>query len=71
MVVQCILDGISNALAKGRRVEVRGFGALSVKTRPPRLAHNPKSGQKVVVPEKQRIYFRPSHSLIDSLIKSD
>jgi integration host factor subunit beta len=71
MVVQCILDGISNALAKGRRVEVRGFGALTVRTRAPRLAHNPKSGQAVAVPGKRKIHFKPSHSLTGNLLKGE
>ena len=42
--VKTILDALSNALSRGHRVEIRGFGSFSVNRRPPRLGRNPRSG---------------------------
>ena len=53
--VKMILDALSEALAKGDRIEIRGFGSFSLNYRPPRVGRNPKSGDKVSVPEKCRI----------------
>ena len=56
-----ILDAMSSALAAGDRIEIRGFGSFSLNYRPPRLGRNPKSGEKVSVPEKHgrgSAYFR-------------
>ena len=61
--VTCILDAISSALARGGRVEVRGFGSFSVRTRPPRNAHNPKSGEPVAVGEKRVPHFLTAKEL--------
>jgi len=51
--VSTILDALSQALAQGQRIEVRGFGSFSVSQRAPRLGRNPKSGENVLVPGKQ------------------
>ncbi len=51
-VVNAILDEIVDALAKGDRVEIRGFGAFSVKKRDARLGRNPRTGEHVSVAEK-------------------
>ena len=56
--VKTILDRISSQLAAGDRVEVRGFGSFSVHVRPPRLGRNPKTGEKVPVPEKRVPHFK-------------
>jgi len=63
LAVKTIIDSLANQLAKGGRVEIRGFGSFSVRTRPPRLGHNPKTGEKVQVPEKRVLYFRPGNEL--------
>ena len=62
-VVNAILDEITNALAEGNRVELRGFGAFSVKNRPPRQARNPKTGTKVSVDEKWVPFFKTGKDL--------
>jgi integration host factor subunit beta len=51
-VVNVIFDGVSAALARGDRVELRGFGVFSVKTQSARTGRNPKTGASVSVPEK-------------------
>jgi len=49
--VKTILDAMTNALASGQRIEIRGFGSFALNSRPPRIGRNPKSGDKVMVPE--------------------
>ena len=51
-IVNSILEAITNALAEGDRVELRGFGAFSVKNRGARIGRNPKTGERVEVDEK-------------------
>ena len=51
-IVNAILDTIGDALARGDRVELRGFGAFSVKTREARAGRNPRTGEAVAVCEK-------------------
>lgn len=51
-IVNAILDTISDALARGDRVELRGFGAFSVKKRDARVGRNPRTGETVAVSEK-------------------
>lgn len=57
-VVNAILDAIGDALARGDRVELRGFGAFSVKSRPAREGRNPRTGEKVPVAEKDIPFFK-------------
>ena len=57
-IVNAILDEITDALARGARVELRGFGAFSVKTRPARVGRNPRTGVKVEVEEKWVPFFK-------------
>ena len=68
-VINAILDEITNALAEGNRVELRGFGAFSVKNRPPRQARNPKTGEKVAVEEKWVPFFKTGKELRERLNK--
>ncbi len=58
LVVNAILDEIVDALARGQRVELRGFGAFSVKSRPSRIGRNPRTGEKVAVDEKAVPFFK-------------
>lgn len=62
-IVTAIFDEISAALARGDRVELRGFGAYSVKRRGPRVARNPRSGQSVRVAEKHVPLFKTGKEL--------
>ena len=61
--VKTIIDSLSNALSKGGRVEIRGFGSFSLNHRPARLGRNPKTGEKVNVPEKFVPHFKPGKEL--------
>lgn len=53
-----ILDAISLTLAKGQRVEIRGFGSFSVNKRASRVGRNPKTGESVAVPDKKVPHFK-------------
>lgn len=57
-VVNAILDSITEALARGDRVELRGFGAFSVKSRPARLGRNPRTGEHVSISQKAVPFFK-------------
>lgn len=57
------LDLMSEALVKNQRIEVRGFGSFSLHYRPPRNAHNPKTGEKVVTEAKYSPHFKPGKEL--------
>jgi integration host factor subunit beta len=62
-VVNVIFDEITNALTRGDRVELRGFGAFSVKHRPARTGRNPRTGTQVDVTEKFVPYFKTGKEL--------
>ena len=66
-VVDAVLDEIVTALARGDRVELRGFGSFSVKVREGRIGRNPKTGATVHVPEKNIPYFRPGQPIRERL----
>jgi len=69
--VKTILDSICEALAIGQRIEIRGFGSFSLNRRPPRIGRNPKSGEKVMVPEKRAPHFKPGKELrerVDAMV---
>ena len=61
--VKMILDAMTDALARGDRIEIRGFGSFSLNYRPPRTGRNPKSGEKVLVPEKYVPHFKAGKEL--------
>jgi len=61
--VKTIIDSLDNTLSKGGRVEIRGFGSFSLNHRPARLGRNPKTGEKVNVPEKYVPHFKPGKEL--------
>ena len=61
--VKEILDAISQSLANGDRVEIRGFGSFDLNYRPPRTGRNPKSGEKVDVPAKHVPHFKAGKEL--------
>jgi len=62
-VVQRTLDHISNSVAKGTTVELRNFGVFEVKKRKPRKARNPRTGEKVSVPAKLVVTFKPGREM--------
>ena len=61
--VKAILDALSEALARGDRIEVRGFGSFALNYRPPRQGRNPKTGETVLVPAKKVPHFTPGKEL--------
>ena len=63
----CFLDEVKNALNRGERVEIRGFGALSVHRQKPRLSRNPRTGQKIFTPEKKTIHFKMGKELFNKV----
>ena len=67
LIVATIFDQITGALARGDRVELRGFGAFSVKQRSARIGHNPRTGVTVQVSEKTVPYFKTGKELRDRL----
>jgi integration host factor subunit beta len=66
-IVGAILDCISTALAQGHRVELRGFGAFSVKRRNARQGRNPRTGAKVAVDEKVVPFFKTGKEMRERL----
>ena len=62
-IVQKVLDAILDTLAKEGRVELRNFGVFEVKRRGPRKARNPRSGERVFVPEKFVVTFKPGQNM--------
>ncbi|MCB1441145.1 MAG: integration host factor subunit beta [Nitratireductor sp.] len=66
-IVNAILDDITQALSRGDRVELRGFGAFSVKHRKSRVGRNPRTGDQVPVDEKWVPFFKTGKELRERL----
>jgi integration host factor subunit beta len=66
-IVNAILEEIVGALAQGDRVELRGFGAFSVKNRPARTGRNPRTGAQVTVSEKFVPFFKTGKEMRERL----
>ncbi|SNS97938.1 integration host factor subunit beta [Antarctobacter heliothermus] len=66
-IVNTIFEEITNAMARGDRVELRGFGAFSVKKRDARVGRNPRTGESVEVEEKHVPFFKTGKLLRDRL----
>lgn len=66
-IVSTIFDEIAEALAQGKRVELRGFGAFSVKKRDARLGRNPRTGETVQVGAKYIPFFKTGKQLRERL----
>lgn len=67
--VKVILDAMSNTLAKGDRIEIRGFGSFALNYRPPRTGRNPKTGEPVKVPAKYMPHFKVGKELRERVVK--
>ena len=63
LVVNLVLDGMTDALRRGERIEIRGFGSLIVKTYDPYVGRNPKTGEQVQVPAKRLPFFKVGKEL--------
>lgn len=64
-IVQHFLDQIVGELNEGNRIELRNFGVFEVRTRKSRVARNPRTGEKVQVPEKKTVVFKPGKELLN------
>src|ERR1700720_4043121 len=64
-IVETIFDSIIEAIQKGEKIEIRGFGSFRTRQRKGRMGRNPKTGEKVEVPAKRIPFFKPSKELKD------
>jgi len=67
IVVETVFDTMKEALSKGEKIEIRGFGNFRLKNRKPRIARNPKTGEKVEVPGKRVLHFKAGKGLRESM----
>lgn len=67
IVIETVFDSIKEALKKGEKIEIRGFGNFRLKERKARKARNPKTGESVDVPEKMAVRFKAGKELKESL----
>ena len=70
VIVDAVVHSIINALHRGEKIELRGFGSFRIRRREPRKGRNPKTGDRVDVPSKRVPYFKPGKELKD-LINSE
>ncbi len=67
LIVDMIFDEMSSALARGESIEIRGFATFHPKRLKARVARNPKSGERVFVPDRAVVRFRPSPKLLAAI----
>lgn len=65
LAIKCVLEHMSQTLASGGRIEIRGFGSFSLHYRPPRRGRNPKTGTSVALTGKHVPHFKPGKELRD------
>jgi integration host factor subunit beta len=63
VIVDAVFSTIADALQRGDKIELRGFGSFRLRRREPRKGRNPKTGDKVDVPPKKVPYFKPGKEL--------
>jgi integration host factor subunit beta len=61
--VEIMLEHITQTLISGGRIEIRGFGSFSLHYNSPYLGRNPKTGEKIMLPDKYHVHFRPGKEL--------
>jgi integration host factor subunit beta len=69
-IVNVVFDSMSGALLKEERIEIRGFGSFSIRTRPARQGRNPKTGERVSVPMRRTLSFIVGKELKDRINRS-
>jgi len=67
LCVNKIIDKMSDHLAKGGRIEVRDFGSFSLHFHDERLAHNPKTGERIITKPKSVVHFKPGKGMKDRI----
>ena len=68
-IVQKVFDGIMGTLVEEGRIELRNFGVFEVIKRKPRQARNPRTGEKVQVPERRAVRFKPGLEMLERVGK--
>jgi len=63
LAVKTMLERMSEALASGKRIEIRGFGSFTLHFREPRIGRNPKTGESVALPGRYAPHFKPGKEL--------
>jgi integration host factor beta subunit len=66
-IINTIFDGMKDALARGEKIEIRGFGNFRIKQRNAKIARNPRTGEKVQVPAKRVLHFKLGKPFHDAL----
>jgi integration host factor subunit beta len=69
-IVQQVLDGITDTLVQEGRIELRNFGVFEVQKRKARQARNPRTGEKVSVPERLAVAFKPGREMLERVRQS-
>jgi integration host factor subunit beta len=70
-IINTIFDGMKEALSRGEKIEIRGFGNFRVKQRNAKTARNPRTGEKVEVPAKNVLHFKlgkPFHDALNDVV---
>jgi integration host factor subunit beta len=67
VIIETVFESMKEALSRGEKVEIRGFGNFRLKKRRPRKARNPKTGESVEVPCKSVIYFKVGKELREAI----
>lgn len=70
-IVNGVFSSVKDALNKGDKVEIRGFGSFKIREKNSKTGRNPKTGDKVDVPSKNVPYFKPGKEIKELLIKAD
>ena len=65
--VNVLVEGLIDAIIRGDRIEIRGFGSWTVKAARPRKARNPRTGEQVFLPARRKVRFKPGRILKDAL----
>lgn len=63
LAINTLIEKMSDILSQGGRIEIRGFGSFCLHYRPPRKAHNPKTGEKLVTEPKYAVHFKPGKEI--------
>ena len=67
LAIKTMLEQMAQALATGDRIEIRGFGSFSISRRPPRMGRNPRTGERVQIPERRVPHFKPGKALREAV----
>lgn len=66
-LVKVVLEQMTDALSQGKRIEIRGFGSFERRYYPPKVTHNPKTGEKLTTEGSYSIHFKPGKQLKENV----